>query len=316
MSETPCQPSQQENGHIVTDPADIATETATSNPEQDTTASKREEVSQFSPHARSAEGPGAMNSTETVPDATQSEDSSPPAVVTLPDPIPSEKAVSGANLDDADEMPVTMSQIGLPKHLPTATDALNQFAESWGPAIDKLDAKIDAEGPWGPFANEETRRKLEANGKKLAEKLLCDAPATGTEAQVCADIAKRQRRGLAKYGKTVIGNPLSFAQWLQHFYEELLDGAIYAKRILTMNHDNQNENPSDGVPAGVLPDNANPPNRHRKPGAGRKAKPCPGCGAVKSIGSTVKNGIPTRRCKNCGHVVQTYPHLANVKAAE
>ena len=141
------------------------------------------------------------------------------------------------------------------------------------------------------------------------------APATGTEALVCADIARRQRRGLAKYGKTVIANNLSFAQWLQHFYEELLDGAIYAKRILTMTHDNQNKNQSDGGADGVLPDGPAPVQRHRKPGAGRKAKPCPGCGATKSIGSTVKNGIPTRRCKVCGHVVQTYPHLANGKTA-
>lgn len=241
---------------------------------------------------------------ESYPDACQSADNSPPAVVTPPQQTPAEKAVSGAT---------------------QARDALNRFAESWGPAIAKLDAKIDAEGPWGPFANEETRRKLEANGKKLAENLATvmracnkaddEAHATGTEAQVCADIAKRQRRGLAKYGTTVANNPLLLAQWIQHLYEELLDAAVYSKRILTtMNHDNQNENQSDGGADGVLPDSPAPVQRHRKPGAGRKAKPCPGCGATKSIGSTVKNGIPTRRCKACGHVVQTYPHLANVKA--
>lgn len=214
---------------------------------------------------------------ESYPDATQSADNGVPAVATLPQPTPAEKAVSGAM---------------------QAREAMNQWAKDYG----------------------EAARKAEDRMPVTLDAVMCacgqaddEAPATGTEALVCADIAKRQRRGLAKYGKTVIGNPLSFAQWLQHFYEELLDGAIYAKRILTMNHDNQNKNQSDGVPAGVLPDSPAPPNRHRKPGAGRKPKPCPNCGATKSIGSTVKNGIPTRRCRQCGFVVQTYPHLANVK---
>lgn len=280
MSETPCQPSQQENGHIVTDPADIATETATSNPEQDTTASKREEVSQFSPHARSAEGLGAMNRTETAPDATQSEDSSPCATTTLPQQTPAEKAVSSAM---------------------QAREAMNQWAKDYGEAAWKAEDRT-------PVNLDTVMRRCGQADES--------APATGTEALVCADIAKRQRRGLAKYGKTVIANNLSFAQWLQHFYEELLDGAIYAKRILTqMNHEPENETDSDAGASGVLPDNANTLNRHRKPGAGRKAKPCPGCGAVKSIGSTVKNGIPTRRCKQCGFVVRQYHHLANGKTA-
>lgn len=57
--------------------------------------------------------------------------------------------------------------------------------------------------------------------------------ATGTEAQVCRDIADRQARGIAKYGTTVADNPLTQQQWLQHMYEELLDGAVYAKRLLS-----------------------------------------------------------------------------------
>ena len=306
MSETPCQPSQPESGHQRTDPADIATDRGTLNPEQGTTESRRAEVSQFSHPARNAEAQDATSDAETAPNARQSADNRQPAVTTLPEVTPAENGVSSAK---------------------RATDALNKFAESWGPAIDRLEAKLDKEGPWGPFAGEETRKNLEANGKKLAENLEAvmrrcgqaddEASATGTEAQVCRDIARRQRRGLAKYGVTVIANNLSFAQWLQHFYEELLDGAVYAKRILTqMNHEPENQTENNGGAPSVLPDNANPPNRHRKPGAGRKAKPCPGCGATKSIGSTVKNGIPTRRCKQCGHVVQTYPHLANGKAAE
>ncbi len=54
----------------------------------------------------------------------------------------------------------------------------------------------------------------------------------GTEADVCADIAKRQEHGFAKYGTTVRDNPLILRRWIQHLYEELLDGAIYAKRAM------------------------------------------------------------------------------------
>lgn len=55
---------------------------------------------------------------------------------------------------------------------------------------------------------------------------------TGIEAQVCADIARRQQLGLAKYGTTVAENPLELWQWLQHAYEEALDQAIYLKRAI------------------------------------------------------------------------------------
>ena len=56
--------------------------------------------------------------------------------------------------------------------------------------------------------------------------------ATGTEARVCADIATRQKLGLAKYGATVEANPLSLRAWLQHAYEESLDQAIYLRRAI------------------------------------------------------------------------------------
>jgi hypothetical protein len=55
---------------------------------------------------------------------------------------------------------------------------------------------------------------------------------TGVEARVISDIAERQQRGIAKYGMTVEDNPLAMRQWLQHFYEELLDGAVYAKKCI------------------------------------------------------------------------------------
>lgn len=54
----------------------------------------------------------------------------------------------------------------------------------------------------------------------------------GIEAMVCADIARRQALGIAKYGKTVSDNPLSLRQWLNHQYEELLDAAVYCRRAI------------------------------------------------------------------------------------
>lgn len=195
---------------------------------------------------------------------------------------------------------------------PTLTEALNEFAKSWSPELEKLDAKIEEEGPWGPFANDETRQKLHENGKRLAEQILRNKPATGIEAAVCADIAERQRRGIAKYGKTVIGNLLSFHQWLTHFYEELLDAAVYAKRII---HDHENQNQDDAGAAGVLPSNPGAVRIPRKPGGGRKPLVCPSCGGVKTIGSSMKDGVPIKRCRVCGHVHKSYPHLANAAKA-
>lgn len=68
-----------------------------------------------------------------------------------------------------------------------------------------------------------------ADGPQLAG-AACSA--TGTEARVCLDIARRQKEGVAKYGVTVEANPLSLRQWLQHAYEETLDKAIYLRRAI------------------------------------------------------------------------------------
>jgi hypothetical protein len=54
----------------------------------------------------------------------------------------------------------------------------------------------------------------------------------GTEADVCADISRRQQMGIKKYNSTVRDNDLSLKQWLQHAYEETLDKAIYLKRAI------------------------------------------------------------------------------------
>ena len=56
--------------------------------------------------------------------------------------------------------------------------------------------------------------------------------ATGIEAAVCADIAERQRKGIAKYGTTVAENQLTDLQWNRHLYEELLDAAVYLRKII------------------------------------------------------------------------------------
>ena len=55
---------------------------------------------------------------------------------------------------------------------------------------------------------------------------------TGTEAAVCADIAKRQKLGLEKYGVSVRDNPLKLKEWLTHAYEESLDKSVYLKRSI------------------------------------------------------------------------------------
>jgi hypothetical protein len=61
---------------------------------------------------------------------------------------------------------------------------------------------------------------------------IMSAPATGIEAEVCQDIAARQRLGLAKYGVTVADSPTHLLGWLRHAYEESLDTAIYLKRAI------------------------------------------------------------------------------------
>jgi hypothetical protein len=64
---------------------------------------------------------------------------------------------------------------------------------------------------------------------------------TGTEARVCELIAARQRLGIAKYGTTVAGNPLSLRQWLQHALEESLDQSVYLARAIEEIDRNQDD---------------------------------------------------------------------------
>ena len=194
-----------------------------------------------------------------------------------------------------------------------------ESADNGKPAVTTIAEPTPAEngvsctaGPyWEGYSQAQSYRAAVPKPTGAETTVPIDPPATGTEAAVCADIARRQRRGIAKYGKTVIGNLLSFHQWLTHFYEELLDAAVYAKRII---HDHENQTQNHGGASGVLPNNSGAVRIPRKPGGGRKPLVCPNCGGVKTIGSSMKDGIPIKRCKVCGHVHKRYPHLANGKA--
>lgn len=79
-----------------------------------------------------------------------------------------------------------------------------------------------------PLASDATDKAEEILREGLAEHI----EPNGTEARVCADIARRQRMGVGKYGVTVEANPLSLREWLQHAYEECLDQAVYLRRAI------------------------------------------------------------------------------------
>ena len=76
----------------------------------------------------------------------------------------------------------------------------------------------------------------------------------GIEAEVCIEIARRQEKGIAKYGTTVADNPLSLRQWLQHAYEETLDKAIYLKRAIAEIDAQELRDLDDMIRAGRLPE--------------------------------------------------------------
>ena len=54
----------------------------------------------------------------------------------------------------------------------------------------------------------------------------------GVVEAVRADLLRRSQVGIAKYGVTLERTDLNLRQWVQHLYEELLDAANYAKRII------------------------------------------------------------------------------------
>jgi hypothetical protein len=59
------------------------------------------------------------------------------------------------------------------------------------------------------------------------------------------DLTQREQKGLDTYGTTVDRKDLTTEQWMQHLYEELLDAAVYIKK-LKEDHIEVSENTSDG----------------------------------------------------------------------
>lgn len=47
------------------------------------------------------------------------------------------------------------------------------------------------------------------------------------------DLKSRSKLGIEKYGVTLDRRDLSILEWHQHHYEELLDAALYTKKIIT-----------------------------------------------------------------------------------
>ena len=50
-------------------------------------------------------------------------------------------------------------------------------------------------------------------------------------AAVIEDLKRRESKGLETYGTTMDRTDLSHSEWMQHLYEELLDAAVYLKKI-------------------------------------------------------------------------------------
>lgn len=50
---------------------------------------------------------------------------------------------------------------------------------------------------------------------------------------VINDLNERSKVGIKKYGTTLDREDLNESEWIQHLYEELLDAALYSKRIIT-----------------------------------------------------------------------------------
>lgn len=66
------------------------------------------------------------------------------------------------------------------------------------------------------------------------------------EESVIMDIRIRRVKGRAKYGATMDRADLTPLQWHQHLYEELLDSALYCKRIIReLEKAKANDDPSD-----------------------------------------------------------------------
>lgn len=65
--------------------------------------------------------------------------------------------------------------------------------------------------------------------------------AIGIEAQVIAEIERRQQRGIEKYGLTLSQNMAELEERLQHMKEELLDGVMYCQWAINKIKDMKND---------------------------------------------------------------------------
>jgi len=52
--------------------------------------------------------------------------------------------------------------------------------------------------------------------------------------EVIADLERREQKGLVEYGTTVDRTDLSKIEWLSHLYEEILDSAVYLKKLINL----------------------------------------------------------------------------------
>jgi hypothetical protein len=52
--------------------------------------------------------------------------------------------------------------------------------------------------------------------------------------EICTDLERREGKGLKEYGCTVDRTDLTRLEWLQHLYEELLDSAVYTKKLINI----------------------------------------------------------------------------------
>lgn len=76
---------------------------------------------------------------------------------------------------------------------------------------------------------------FDENGKPCdasAGKLKALMKPSRTLSKVVADMSRREKLGLAKYGVTVDHSDLTQRAWLQHAYEEALDLCLYLRRAL------------------------------------------------------------------------------------
>jgi len=126
-------------------------------------------------------------------------------------------------------------------HPPYAADWQDSLLEWVDPCINYIEDKsiCDSYGePKGQCLNCGAKDYEHKQGEPLADVLarhqdhVADGSKmipSGIEALVCADIAKRQQVGIAKYGKTLANNPMTLIEGLVHAYEESLDFPIYLK---------------------------------------------------------------------------------------